>query len=75
MSAVSYGWISNNSMLVPDKCQYKLPDRLTYYMLHVGAKNALLGIVVENDKCGVPNNTNVLSMIVTINKNTATFEL
>ena len=27
MNPISYGWISNNTMLVPDKCQSKLPDR------------------------------------------------
>ena len=26
MNPISYGWISNNTMLVPDKCQSKLPD-------------------------------------------------
>ena len=42
----------------------------------VAKKDALLGIVVANcKKCGVTNIANVLSIIVTTNKSTVTFEL
>ena len=45
-------------MLVPDKCQSKLADRL----------------IANNRNCSCKLQE-VLSMIITINKNTATFEL